>query len=430
MTLYVDLWEKVFNLLQKKLSRVKIIFIKNQEVSDLFIKFLTKIFIRDCENVNSSSVRAAYGVFGGILGVICNIILFGIKFTIGMLINSIAIISDAFNNLSDLGSSVVTMIGAKLSNQRPDEEHPFGHGRFEYISSLVVSFIIIMMGFELTKTSVTKIFNPTKPEFNLLLLAILLISVAIKLWMYFAMKFLGKKVASDVLIATSTDSFNDVIATSTVIFSVILCNFLPPVIDGIAGLCVAVLICVSGIKLAWETIGTLLGTSPDPEVAKRIAQIILSDDEILGIHDLIVHDYGPGRTLASVHAEVSCEKSAIMLHEVIDSLEVKIMRELGIETVIHTDPILTGDEKVDTTKEMVKNILAEINPELGMHDFRMTDGESRINLIFDLEVPFALSEKDKAETLKLIREKISDEDSRFACVIKTDYKPVYHLHTK
>jgi len=396
----------------------------------LFIKFLTKCFIRDCENVNSPSVRASYGVFGGILGIVCNIILFGIKFSIGMIINSIAIISDAFNNLSDLGSSVVTMIGARLSNQRPDEDHPFGHGRFEYISSLIVSFIIIMMGFELVKTSIGKIIAPTKPEFNLLLLGILLVSVAIKLWMYFSMKYLGKKVNSDVLLATSTDSFNDVIATSTVILSVVLCKFLPPIIDGIAGFLVAVLICVSGVRLAWETIGTLLGTSPDPKIANQIADIILSDKEILGIHDLIVHDYGPGRTLASVHAEVSCEKSAIMLHEIIDALEIKIMRKLGIETVIHTDPILVGDDKVNTTKEMVKNILAEINPELGMHDFRMTDGENRINLIFDLEVPFTLTDSDRALTLDLIKQRISEEDSRFACVIKIDYKPTYNLQIK
>jgi len=396
----------------------------------LFIKFLTKCFIPDCENTQKPSVRASYGVFGGILGIVCNIVLFAIKFTIGTIINSIAIISDAFNNLSDLGSSVVTMIGAKLSNQRPDEDHPFGHGRFEYISSLIVSFIIIMMGFELAKTSIGKIINPVKPEFNLLLLGILLVSVAIKLWMYFSMKYLGKKVNSDVLLATSTDSFNDVIATSTVILSVVLCKFLPPVIDGIAGFCVAVLICVSGVKLAWETIGTLLGTSPDPKIANQIADIILSDEEILGIHDLIVHDYGPGRTLASVHAEVSCEKSAIMLHEIIDALEIKIMRELGIETVIHTDPILVGDDKVNTTKEMLKNILAEINPELGMHDFRMTDGESRINLIFDLEVPFALNDTERARTLDLIKRKIAEEDARFACVIKIDYKPTYSLSSR
>ncbi len=396
----------------------------------MFIRFLTKRFVRDCENVNNPSVRASYGVFGGILGIVCNIILFGIKFSIGMIINSIAIISDAFNNLSDSGSSVVTMIGARLSNQSPDEDHPFGHGRFEYISSLIVSFIIIVMGFELIKTSIGKIIAPTKPEFNLLLLGILIVSVAIKLWMYFSMKYLGKKVNSDVLLATSTDSFNDVIATSTVILSVVLCKFLPPIIDGIAGLLVAILICVSGVKLAWETIGTLLGTSPDPKIAKQIADIILSDKEILGIHDLIVHDYGPGRTLASVHAEVSCEKSAIMLHETIDALEIKIMKELGIETVIHTDPILVGDDKVNTTKEMVKNILAEINSELGMHDFRMTDGESRINLIFDLEVPFTLTNDDRVRTLDLIKQRISEEDPRFSCVIKTDYKPTYNLQIK
>ena len=396
----------------------------------MFIRFLTRIFIKNHENVKSSSVRAAYGVFGGILGIVCNVILFIIKFVIGVAINSIAIISDAFNNLSDIGSSVITMIGAKLSNQRPDAEHPFGHGRIEYISSLIVSFIIIMMGFELVKTSISEIITPTKPEFNLVLLGTLIISIAIKLWMFYAMKFLGKTVNSDVLFATSTDSFNDVIATSTVVASVFLCKFLPPVIDGIAGLCVAILICISGVKLAWETIGTLLGTSPDPAITKRIAEIILSDKEILGIHDLIVHDYGPGRTLASVHAEVSCEKSAIMLHEIIDGLEVKIMRELGIETVIHTDPILIGDDKVNTTKEMIKNILAEINPELGMHDFRMTDGENRINLIFDLEVPFTLTDIDRAETLKLITKKIREEDSRYACVIKIDYKQSYDLHIK
>lgn len=396
----------------------------------MFIKFLTKVFIRNHDNVKNPSVRASYGVFGGVLGIVCNVILFIIKFIIGTLINSIAIISDAFNNLSDIGSSVVTMIGAHLSNQRPDAEHPFGHGRIEYICSLIVSFIIIMMGFELSKTSIGKIITPEKPEFNLILLGILIISIAIKLWMYFAMKYLGKTVNSDVLLATSTDSLNDVIATSTVIFSVILCKFLPSVIDGVAGLGVAVLICVSGVKLAWETIGTLLGTSPDPAITKRIAEIILSDEEILGIHDLIVHDYGPGRTLASVHAEVSCEKSAIMLHEIIDALEIKIMRELGIETVIHTDPILVGDEKVNTTREMVKNILAEINPELGMHDFRMTDGENRINLIFDLEVPFTLADSDRAQTLKLITHKIQEEDSRYACVIKIDYKQPYDLHIR
>ena len=356
--------------------------------------------------------------------------LFAIKFVIGSIIGSIAIISDAFNNLSDIGSSLVTVIGSKMSNQRPDAEHPFGHGRIEYISSLIVSFIIITMGFELVKTSFSKILNPVAPEFNLVLMAILAISVAIKLWMYFAVKFLGKKVNSDVLLATSSDSLNDAIATATVIVSVALCKFLPPVIDGIAGLVVAVLICVSGVKLAWETIGTLLGTSPAPATAQRIADIIMSDEEILGIHDLIVHDYGPGRTLASVHAEVSSQKSAIMLHEIIDALEVKIMAETGIETVIHTDPILVNNDKINETREFVKNIIAEINPELGIHDFRMTDGESRINLIFDLEVPFHFSDEERKSALLLIKDRISKEDERFSCVIKIDNKPSYSLQKK
>lgn len=396
----------------------------------MLIRFLTKSFIKNSENVTAPSVRAAYGIFGGILGIVCNVLLFILKLTIGTLINSIAIISDAFNNLSDMGSSVVTMIGAKLSNQRPDAEHPFGHGRFEYISSLIVSFIIITMGFELVKSSFGKIINPVRPEFNIILLAVLSVSVIIKLWMHFAVKFLGKKVNSDVLLATSSDSLNDAIATTIILLSVVLCKFLPPVIDGVAGMAVAIMICISGVKLAWETIGTLLGTSPDPEVAKKIAEIIMSDDEILGIHDLIVHDYGPGRTLASVHAEVSCEKSVIMLHEIIDALEMKIMKELGIETVIHTDPILVSNSKVNETREMVKNIIAEINPELGMHDFRMTDGESRVNLIFDLEVPFDLTDAERKETLAMIKEKVSVEDERFACVIKVDNKPSYNLPKK
>ncbi len=394
----------------------------------MFIRFLTKLFIKNADNTTSPSVRAAYGVFGGILGIVCNIILFVIKLVVGSAIHSIAIISDAFNNLSDMGSSVITMIGAKMSNQRADAEHPFGHGRFEYISSLIVSFIIVTMGFELVKTSFEKILNPVRPEFNIALMGILVISVLVKLWMCFAVKYLGKKTNSDVLLATSADSLNDAIATTIIIISVVLCKYLPPIIDGIAGLLVAVMICITGVKLAWETIGTLLGTSPDPEVVQEIADIILSDEEILGIHDLIVHDYGPGRTLASVHAEVSCEKSAIMLHEIIDALEMKILAETGIETVIHTDPILVSDTKVNETREAVKNIIAEINPELGMHDFRMTDGEHRINLIFDLEMPFDIDDSTRSDIIAMIKVRVSELDSRYACVIKVDNKPVYNLH--
>ncbi len=391
----------------------------------MFIKFLSKVFIKNSEDVKNPNVRAAYGVFGGILGIICNIVLFIIKIIVGFAINSIAIISDAFNNLSDIGSSAVTLIGAKLSNQRPDKEHPFGHGRIEYISSLIVSFIIITMGFELVKSSVAKIITPEAPRFNLVMILILAASVFIKLWMYFSMKYLGNKIDSDVLRATSADSLSDVFATSTVIFSVALCKFLPPVIDGVAGLVVAILICVTGVRVAWETINTLLGASPDPELSSKIRGILSSSDEILGVHDLIIHDYGPGRCLASVHAEVSSEKSAIFLHEIIDELEVRIFDETGVETVIHTDPILVGCEKSDKIKGIVKTVICEVNPEFDMHDFRMTDGENRINLIFDLEVPFSLTEEDRKKALLDITARLKEKDEKFCTVIHIDYKPTH-----
>ena len=391
----------------------------------MLIRFLTKIFIKNSDNVKNANVRTAYGIFGGVLGIICNIILFILKVVIGSAIHSIAIISDAFNNLSDIGSSAVTLIGAKLSNQRPDKEHPFGHGRIEYICSLIVSFIIIMVGLELVKSAFDKIVHPEAPVFNLVMVLILTASVLIKLWMFFSMRYLGRRIDSEVLKATAADSLSDVAATSTVILSVVLCKFLPPVIDGIAGFIVALLICITGVRVAWETIGTLLGSAPDPALIKQITDILLSNKEILGIHDLIVHDYGPGRTLASVHAEVSSKKSAIVIHEIIDALEVKILNETGVETVNHTDPILVGCEKSDATKEIVKGVIAKVNPELGMHDFRMTGGEHRVNLIFDLEVPFSMDDGEKKKTLLEIENKLKEENPKFHSVIRVDYKQQY-----
>ncbi len=388
-------------------------------------KFLTKLFIKNYNDVKNPEVRTAYGVFGGVIGIVCNIVLFFVKIIIGSIINSIAIISDAFNNLSDIGSSAVTLIGSRLSNHRADEEHPFGHGRIEYISSLIVSFIIIMVGIELIKSSFGKIINPVAPQFNLLMLLILALSVLVKLWLYFAMKYLGNKIDSDVLHATSADSLSDVFATSAVILSTALCRILPPIIDGFAGFIVAVLICVTGIKIALKTTNSLLGSSPDPQLAKKISDILLSNDEILGIHDLIIHDYGPGRCLASVHAEVSCSKSAIMLHEIIDALEVQIKNETFVETVIHTDPILVGCEKSDRTRELVKSVVNEVNEDFGMHDFRMTDGESRINLIFDLEVPFSVSENEINNSINEIETKLKEKDAKYCTVIKVDYKQNY-----
>ncbi len=388
----------------------------------MLIKFLTKRFIKNNQDVKNASVRTAYGVFGGILGIICNLILFMLKIIIGSLIGSIAIISDAFNNLSDIGSSFVTLIGAKLANQRPDKEHPFGHGRIEYICSLIVSFIIISVGIELVQSSFQKILSPAAPKYHLGLMLILTASVFIKLWMFFAMRYLGNQIASDTLRATATDSLNDAFATSAVIASVFLCRFLPPIVDGITGMIVAILICITGARVAWDTINTLLGGSPDPTLARTISEILSANDEILGIHDLIIHDYGPGRTLASVHAEVSSEKSAIMLHEIIDALEVQILEETGVETVIHTDPILTGCEKSAQTRDLVMSVISKINKDLGMHDFRMTDGENRINLIFDLEVPFTMTEEGRKNTIAQIIMQLKQENPKYCPVIRVDYK--------
>lgn len=391
----------------------------------MFIQFLTKCFIPDSENTKEMSVRTAYGVFGGILGVVCNLILFLVKILIGSTIHSIAIISDAFNNLSDIGSSVVTFIGAKLSSHRPDKEHPFGHGRIEYICALIVAFIIITVGLELIKSSFSKILHPVAPILNPIMLLILALSVLVKLWMFFATRFLGNKIDSDVLRATSSDNLSDVFATSAVILSVILCGFLPPIVDGIAGMIVAIFICITGVRVAWSTVNTLLGASPDPALANAISEIMLSNEEILGIHDLIVHDYGPGRTLASVHAEVSSESAVIHIHEVIDALENKILEITGVETVIHTDPILVGCEKTERTKSMVLSVVSDICPELGIHDFRMTDGENRMNLIFDLECPFSMTEETRNEICKQIDVRIKEVNPIYSTIIRIDNKLQY-----
>ncbi len=391
----------------------------------MLIQILTKCFVKKSEDIKNPAVRTAYGVFGGVLGIMCNLVLFVIKLTIGSFISSIAIISDAFNNLSDIGSSALALFGAKMSSQKPDEKHPFGHGRIEYICSLLVSFIIVTMGIELIQSSFSKIINPVSPTFHVPMLVILSASVLIKLWMFFAMRYLGDKIDSDVLKATASDSLSDTVATGVVVLSVVFSRWLPPITDGIAGLVVAILICITGGRVAWDTINTLLGASPDPILMRKISDIILENDEILGVHDLIVHDYGPGRTLASVHAEVSSEKSAIYLHEIIDTLEDQIFQKTGVETVIHTDPILVGCEKADATRMLVKNIIETVNPEFGMHDFRMTDGESRINLIFDLEVPFSITETEKEKAVFTIKQKLKQENPCFCCVIRTDYKPQY-----
>ena len=385
------------------------------------IKFLVKKFISDCENTSDSLVREKYGILGGVLGIICNLFLFALKLTIGLLMGSIGVISDAVNNLSDTASSLIVIAGTKLSNMRPDEEHPFGHGRFEYISSLIVSFIIMLVGFELFKTSVSKIFSPEPMKFSLPLAVILGASVLVKLWMASYNRYLAAKISSGVLSATATDSLIDAISTSIMVVSVFVGKFVSFPLDAIMGAIFSLLVIYSGFGIAKDTVDVLLGRAPDMETVDKITEKIISAEGIVGVHDLIVHDYGPGRKMASVHAEVPDNADIVKIHELIDALEQDIMRDYGVHIVIHMDPIATGCELTDRTKAEVIEIVSSIDERMGIHDFRMTDGEKNINLIFDLELPFALH-KDKDKILSQIKEKLSEKDSRYAAVITVDSK--------
>ncbi len=386
------------------------------------IKLLIKKFIPDYTNVKDKKIREKYGVLGGILGIICNLFLFSIKLIIGIFMNSIAIISDAINNLSDTGSSIVSIFGAKMSNRQPDKEHPFGHGRIEYIASLIVSMIIMIVGVELLKTSVSKIIHPEPIKFSAALIVILILSLSVKLWMFSYNTYISKAINSSIQKATAADSINDVFATSAVIISTVAGHLFKIQIDGYIGFIVSVLVLYSGFKISRDTVDMLLGTPPSPELVENIQSTVLSGKDVIGVHDLIIHDYGPGRAMASVHAEVPDTVNITKIHEVIDSLEQKILDELGVHLVIHMDPISNNCGKTIELKEQVMQICAEINSEFTIHDFRITDGENQINLIFDLVVPFGLNNKEKSETIEAISKKLIEIDSKYNCVIKIDNK--------
>lgn len=384
------------------------------------IKLIINKFIKDKDNVTDAKVRENYSVLGGVLGIICNFILFAVKIVVGSTMGSIAVISDAFNNLSDTGSSLVSVIGAKLSNKKPDREHPFGHGRFEYISALIVSFFIILVGFELLKTAAEKIFNPDNVDISLPLLVLLTLSVLIKVWMYSYNKYIGEKISSSILIATSKDSINDVISTLAVIITTALTKLINVMwLDGVVGVIVSLIIIKSGIDIARDTIGMLLGMPPQKETVDEIKKIIMSGEHIAGVHDLIVHDYGPGRVMASVHAEVPDNSDIVKIHEIIDGLEKEIEEKMGIHTVIHMDPIAVDCERTNELKKVVVDAVKSIDETLNIHDFRMTDGENTINLIFDVEVPVDFYEREKLEGK--IKEKLKNVNQKYNAIITLDH---------
>ena len=367
------------------------------------LKFLEKLFIKTPREYDDPATRRAYGVLCGAVGILLNILLFAGKFIAGSLAKSVAVTADAFNNLADAGSSVITMIGFRLAGQKPDKEHPFGHGRFEYIAGLLVSAAIILMGVELLKTSIEKIIAPQAVEFSVLTAVILVFSVAVKIYMAVYNGSLGKKLASPALAAAAKDSLSDSIATAVVLISSAVGHFLRINIDGWCGAAVAVFVLRAGIMSVRDTLAPLLGTEPDPEFVKRINDIVLSYPEISAIHDLIIHDYGPGRQIISLHAEMPTESGSdiFKLHDIVDNAERRLRQELGCDATIYLDPVAAEDEQTQMLHERMEAALFEINSGLTMHDFRIVPGPTHTNLIFDVVVPYD-NKMPQAEILEKI----------------------------
>lgn len=384
------------------------------------IKALVRKFVKNYEKTEDKKVRESYSVLGGVLGGICNIFLFAVKLFIGISMKSIAIMSDAFNNLSDMGSCCVAVIGAKLSNRKPDREHPYGHGRFEYISSLIVSFLIMLVGFELFKSSFGKISTPEEIVFSLPLTIILVLSLLVKLWMYFAYSYIAKQINSTVMKATARDSINDVISTGAVIIATVIGYFLPFSIDGYIGVIVAAYIMYGGFNVAKETIDLLLGMPPSPELIEEISGEILKAEEICGVHDLIVHDYGPGRIFASVHAEIPESSDIVHAHEVIDEIEREVSEKLGISLVIHMDPIADKDEFVICLKKMVLDEAMSIDENCSIHDFRITNGDKNINAIFDIVIKDKYDENERRDIVDMLKKRVAEKDPRLNLVVTID----------
>lgn len=383
------------------------------------LTLLSRIFIRSEKETNDPAVRQAYGMLCGAVGIFLNLCLFIGKFAAGVLSNSIAITADAFNNLSDAGSSIITLIGFKMAGQKPDPDHPFGHGRIEYISGLLVSIIIILMGFELLKSSFDKILHPEELTFSPVVLLILLASILVKCYMYFYNRSLGKRFSSSAMLATATDSLSDMLSTAVVLIATLVSHYSGLGIDGWCGILVGLFICYSGFGAAKDTISPLLGQAPEPEFVRQVTDIVMAHPEIVGTHDLIVHNYGPGRVLLSLHAEVPADGDILKLHDVIDTIEHELRDTLSCHAVIHMDPVQVGDAETDRLKALVGECLETIDPALSMHDFRIVTGPTHTNLIFDVVTPYRFKLSD-SELTALIQEKVQEKNPTYFTVIDVD----------
>ena len=380
---------------------------------------LVRLFIKDCDNVTDPAVRERYGILSGAVGIVLNLLLSAGKLFAGLMTGSISITADAFNNLSDAGSSVVTLVGFKLAGQKADDGHPFGHGRMEYLAGLLVSLMILLVGVELGRSSIGKILRPEAVDFSLVSTGILAASILVKLWMGQFNRGLGRKIGSAAMAATAADSLSDAVATAAVLAGTLVNRFAHVNIDGWVGLAVAVFILRSGWGAAKDTINPLLGESPDPELVKQLRELVLSHPQVVGMHDLIIHDYGPGRRLCSFHAEVPQDADILDAHDAIDHIEREIKEKFGIETTVHMDPIATADEKINQLRRQVADLARVVEPEMTIHDFRVVRGPTHTNVIFDAVVPHKCRLTDE-EVLQRLRRAVSALDPTYQAVIQID----------
>lgn len=384
------------------------------------IELLARWFIPHRDNTADGAVRRAYGTLCGAVGIGLNVLLFIGKFFAGQLSGSIAVTADAFNNLSDAGSSAVTLLGFRLAGKKPDPDHPFGHGRIEYISGLVVAGLILLMGVELAKSSFDKILHPEEVTFSALALVILAVSVAVKLYMWHYNRRIGGKIRSAAMEATASDSLSDAAATSAVLLAMLIGRWTGLAVDGYVGMVVALFILFSAYKAAKETLSPLLGQAPDPELVQHIRDIVEEHDTVVGIHDLVVHDYGPGRQMVSLHAEVPASGDILQLHDVIDNIERELHEKLHVQAVIHMDPIVTDDETVDALRRQVAELVRQVEPRMTIHDLRVIRGTTHTNLVFDAVLPLDAA-ITPAEAGRRIREKVSELDGDYYAVVTVEH---------
>ena len=385
-------------------------------------QFIIRHFIWDAENVKDPVVRERYGIVSGFVGLLCNLFLFAVKLAIGLTTGSISIAADAVNNLSDGLSSLISVVGFKIAGKAPDSKHPFGYGRTEYLAGLAVAFVICMVGVEFAKTSISHIFHPSSVRFSFVLTIVLALSMLVKLWMGAFNRELGNRIDSTVLRAAMQDSINDVITTSVVILGMIAGQFTSIPVDGYIGAVVAAFILWSGVGIARDTLSPLIGQAADPNISHNIEKIVLSFPDIVGVHDLIIHNYGAGKWLASLHVEVPDSANFVSIHEIVDEAEKEVWKQTGVYLVIHMDPICINDTHIRQLREMTHSAIMKIDNRLSMHDFRVVDGDRQINLIFDVVAPFEYQGIKQEQLLSDIRRSLRARDRRFNAIITLDHQ--------